>query len=59
MDQRRLPPISPDVPRRLAGALLAAPCAGGVTTFDPSFEPGAELDVTERDAVTIACWCSP
>ena len=36
------------------GALLAAPCAGGVTTFVASFEPGDVLDVTERDAVTMS-----
>lgn len=35
------------------GALLAVPCTGGVTTFVPSFEPGAVLDVMERDAVTM------
>jgi len=35
------------------GALLAVPCGGGVTTFVPSFEPGAVLDVIERVGVTM------
>jgi acyl-CoA synthetase (AMP-forming)/AMP-acid ligase II len=35
------------------GALLAVPCGGGVTTFVPSFEPGAVLDVIERHGVTM------
>jgi acyl-CoA synthetase (AMP-forming)/AMP-acid ligase II len=35
------------------GAVLALPCSGGATTFVPSFEPGAVLDVIERNGVTM------